>query len=74
MKNFCEALPEDRLLHAYDHDLKSVIKGEKQRTYSILSSGAKLTYRHAVDILDRYAASLVSLIKALMSQLKLTSG
>lgn len=73
MKNFCETLPQDRLLHGYDHDVKSVIKDEKQRTYTIPSTGAKLTYRHALHILDRYAASLVSVIKAPMSQLKLTS-
>lgn len=72
MKNFCETLPEDRLLHGYDHDLKSVIQDEMQRTYTIPSTMAKLTYRHAVHILDRYATSLVSVIKAPMSQLKLT--
>ncbi|CAL5870932.1 uncharacterized protein PFLUO_LOCUS5174 [Penicillium psychrofluorescens] len=58
MKNFCETLPEDRLLHGYDHDLKSVIQDEMQRTYTIPSTMAKLTYRHAVHILDRYATSL----------------
>jgi endoribonuclease Dicer len=73
MKNFCETLPEDRLLHGYDHDLMSIIKDEKQRAYTIPSTGAKLTYRHAIHILDRYATSLVSVIKAPMYQQKLIS-
>lgn len=61
MRNFCEALPGDRLVHGYDHDLPTVLKKEDgKRTYTIPSSGAKLTYGHAVDVLARYASSLVS--------------
>lgn len=60
MQKFCKTLPEDRLLHGNDEDLDaSLRKGEGARIYTIPSSGAKLTYRHAVDVLHRYAHSLV---------------
>ncbi|KAJ5101747.1 hypothetical protein NUU61_003969 [Penicillium alfredii] len=61
MQKFCKALPEDRLLHGNDEDLDASLRkgeGEGARIYTIPSSGAKLTYRHAVDVLHRYAHSL----------------
>jgi endoribonuclease Dicer len=61
MRSFCETLPKDRLLcgHDYDLDLKTVLGKQKgQRTYTVQSTGAKLTYGHAIDVLARYAASL----------------
>ncbi|OKP10578.1 Dicer-like protein 1 [Penicillium subrubescens] len=61
MRSFCETLPKDRLLcgHDYDLDLKTVLGKQKgQRSYTIQSTGAKLTYGHAIDVLARYAASL----------------
>lgn len=60
MENFCNTLPRDRLLLGNDHDLDGVLRKEDgRRVYTIPSTGAKLTYRHAVDILSRYANSLV---------------
>ncbi|KAF3385044.1 Dicer-like protein 1 [Penicillium rolfsii] len=61
MRSFCETLPKDRLLCRHDHDLdlKTVLAKQKgQRTYTIQSTGAKLTYGHAIEVLARYAASL----------------
>ncbi|KAJ5159977.1 Dicer-like protein 1 [Penicillium canariense] len=61
MRSFCKTLPKDRLLRGpdYDVDLQTVLGRQKgKRTYTILSTGAKLTYGHAIDILGRYAASL----------------
>lgn len=61
MRSFCETLPKDRLLcgHDYDLDLKTVLGKQKgQRTYTVQSTGAKLTYGHAIEVLARYAASL----------------
>ena len=61
MHAFCKALPQDRLLGESDYDMESFAEKDKdQRTFVIPSTGARLTYRHAVDILDRYASSLVS--------------
>ena len=61
MESFCKALPRDRLLLGNEHELDGLHKADSRRTYTIPSTGAKLTYRHAVDILSRYANSLVSM-------------
>lgn len=62
MRRFCECLPEDRLLHGNEHDINAIIeKEEGKRTYTVASTGAKLTYHSAIAILARYASSLVSL-------------
>ncbi|RAK79873.1 putative RNA helicase/RNAse III [Aspergillus fijiensis CBS 313.89] len=58
MQQFCEALPENRLLHGND-DLEKVLEKEAgKRTFTIQASGAKLTYHSAIAILARYASSL----------------
>lgn len=59
MQAFCRSLPADRILGGNDHDLDVVLgKEEKKRTYTVLSSGAKLTYGHAINVLEKYATSL----------------
>lgn len=59
MRRFCECLPEDRLLHGNEHDINAIIeKEEGKRTYTVASTGAKLTYHSAIAILARYASSL----------------
>ncbi|KAJ5690285.1 hypothetical protein N7462_004677 [Penicillium macrosclerotiorum] len=61
MQTFCQTLPEDRLLRGLDHDLNPVLrKDEGTKIYTIPSTGAKLTFRHAITILGRYASSLQS--------------
>lgn len=60
MKNFCNLLPEDRKLYRDDHDMGVLIHQEdRKRTYTIPSTGAMLTYRHAIGVLARFASSLV---------------
>lgn len=60
MKNFCNMLPEDRKLCGDDHDMGVLIQEEnRKRTYTIPSTGAMLTYRHAIGVLARFASSLV---------------
>ncbi|KAJ5799821.1 uncharacterized protein N7518_001889 [Penicillium psychrosexuale] len=59
MKNFCNLLPEDRKLYGVDHDTKGLIHEEdRKRTYTIPSTGAMLTCRHAIGVLARFASSL----------------
>lgn len=60
MRNFCNLLPEDRRLYGTDNDLENIVQGDsRKRTYTVAETGAKLTYRHAVDVLSRFASSLV---------------
>lgn len=60
MKNFCNLLPEDRKLYGDDHNMGVLIHQEdRKRTYTITSTGAMLTYRHAIGVLARFASSLV---------------
>ncbi|KAJ5952210.1 uncharacterized protein N7479_010623 [Penicillium vulpinum] len=59
MKNFCNLLPDDRKLYADDHDMGVLVREEdRKRTYTIKSTGAMLTYRHAIGVLARFASSL----------------
>lgn len=60
MQAFCKSLPKDRILQGDDCDLVDILrKDEGRRTYIMGSTGAKLTYEHAINILTRYASSLV---------------
>lgn len=60
MRNFCETLPEDRILHGNGTDMDSILEKEiGKRTYRIESTGATLTYHSSLAILARYASSLV---------------
>lgn len=62
MQSFCETLPEDRILCGNDLDLESILeKEERKRTFTIKATGAKLTYHSSIEILSRYASSLVGL-------------
>ncbi|KAJ6139597.1 hypothetical protein N7471_006083 [Penicillium samsonianum] len=59
MKNFCNMLPDDRKLYGDGHDMGVLIHEEdRKRTYTITSTGAMLTYRHAIGVLARFASSL----------------
>jgi hypothetical protein len=47
-------------LYGGDHDVGLLIQEEnRKRTYTIPSTGAMLTYRHAIGVLARFASSLV---------------
>nr|QIA50577.1 dicer-like protein 1 [Penicillium italicum] len=59
MKNFCNLLPEDRKLYRDDHEIGVLVHEEnRKRTFTITSTGAMLTYRHAIGVLARFASSL----------------
>ncbi|RMJ25984.1 hypothetical protein PHISP_03162 [Aspergillus sp. HF37] len=59
MKSFCEALPQDRILHGNDNDMDYILQqGEGEKIYPVRATGAKLTLRSATTVLDRYASSL----------------
>ncbi|RAL13999.1 putative RNA helicase/RNAse III [Aspergillus homomorphus CBS 101889] len=57
MQEFCETLPEDRLLHGND-DLERILEKEADKRTYTTPTGAKLTYHSAIAILARYASSL----------------
>ncbi|KAJ5120616.1 uncharacterized protein N7515_010004 [Penicillium bovifimosum] len=60
MRSFCNQLPDDRKLGGDEEDLKRLICGEdRKRSYTVPATGAKLTYRHAIGVLAKFASSLV---------------
>jgi endoribonuclease Dicer len=59
MVNFCRSLPEDRILQGTD-SLDAILEKESSmKTYTINSTGAKLTYGSSLVVLAHYASSLV---------------
>ena len=57
--DFCHALPEDRLLHGCDADIEEMLaKDRNQKHFIIESTGAKLTPRSSLVVLENYANSL----------------
>ncbi|MCJ1316242.1 Dicer-like protein 1 [Xylographa vitiligo] len=59
LRNFCEALPADRLLLGNDYDLEEALAKERTyRTYTDPKTGAKLTYRSSLAILAHFVGSL----------------
>ena len=63
MRNFCEALPTDRLLQGngkeYDFDL-AIIKERGQRKYTDPMTGATLTYASSIVVLAHFVGCLPS--------------
>ncbi|KAK2746364.1 Dicer-like protein 1 [Myotisia sp. PD_48] len=57
MARFCKALPEDRILKGYDENL-FLEKDRYEKTYTIQSTGAKLTYHSSLTVLAHYASTL----------------
>ncbi|KAI9679405.1 MAG: Dicer-like protein 1 [Caeruleum heppii] len=59
MRDFCEALPEDRLLQGNDLDLERVLVNERgRRIHEESGSGAKLTYGSSLAVLAHFVACL----------------
>lgn len=59
LRNFCLALPEDRLLTGNDFDMDFFLRQEKtKRVYRVPSTGAKLTYESSLVVLAMYVATL----------------
>jgi endoribonuclease Dicer len=61
MRQFCEALPADRLLEGNDGDVETALAKEKgQRKYIDPETGAVLSYANSLIILAHFVGSLVS--------------
>lgn len=58
LRDFCLALPSDRLLRGNDFDMDYFLRKEPKRTYTDKISGAKLTYRSSLVILAAFVGSL----------------
>lgn len=59
MRNFCEALPADRLLQGNDADLDATLSKEKKmRKYIEPSTGAVLTYGSSLVVLAHFVGCL----------------
>lgn len=59
MRQFCDSLPEDRKLHGNQDGLEVLLEKEKNiRTYTEKSTGAKLTYGNALNILATFVSAI----------------
>ena len=66
MRNFCEALPADRLLQGNEYELETELAKEKShRKYIDPESGATLTYASSLVVLAHFVGCLVSIRKFL---------
>lgn len=63
MRNFCEALPADRLLQGNDCKLETELVKEKgHRKYIDPETGATLTYASSLVVLAHFVGCLVSFL------------
>lgn len=58
LRDFCLALPSDRLLKGNDFDMDYFLRKEPKRVYTDKTSGAKLTYRSSLVVLAAFVGSL----------------
>ncbi|KAK7537797.1 dicer-like protein 1 [Phyllosticta citricarpa] len=59
MRQFCESMPEDRILHGNDADLQDILlTGKGFRTYTDPKSKAKLTYNESLVVLAHFCSVL----------------
>ncbi|KAL8339952.1 hypothetical protein RB601_006198 [Gaeumannomyces tritici] len=59
MRQFCAALPEDRILQRIGADVDSALHGDQgQRVYVVPETGARLTYKHSLNVLAEYVGTL----------------
>lgn len=58
LRDFCLALPNDRLLRGNDFDMDYFLRKEPKRIYTDKISGAKLTYRSSLVVLAAFVGSL----------------
>ncbi|KAI9723933.1 MAG: hypothetical protein M1812_000651 [Candelaria pacifica] len=59
MRQFCESLPADRLLHGNDYDLEGQLGKEKSlQSYTEPETGAKLTYGSSLAVLAHFVGCL----------------
>lgn len=61
LRDFCSTLPENRILRGSDFNMEFFLRHDKtKRTYSVPSTGAKLTYESSLVVLDSFTASLAT--------------
>ncbi|KAF3767855.1 dicer-like endonuclease [Cryphonectria parasitica EP155] len=59
LRRFCNTQPEDRLLKGSDYDMDFFLRQERnQRQYTIKSTGARLTYKNSLPILQAFLNTL----------------
>ncbi|KAF2838659.1 hypothetical protein M501DRAFT_1031732 [Patellaria atrata CBS 101060] len=58
MRQFCEALPEDRLLHGNDFDNGFTSSNSTNLVHTVNSTGAKLTHGTSMSVLSHFVSSL----------------
>ncbi|KAI0432759.1 hypothetical protein F5Y09DRAFT_353064 [Xylaria sp. FL1042] len=59
LREFCDMLPEDRLITGCDYDIEYHLSKERShRVYKVPSTGAKLTYKSSVTVLANFVSSL----------------
>lgn len=64
MRQFCEALPADRLLQGDDYRLETALVKEKShRKYVDPETGATLTYASSLVVLAHFVGCLVSALR-----------
>ncbi|KAK3044479.1 hypothetical protein LTS18_001185, partial [Coniosporium uncinatum] len=57
MKDFCQSLPEDRLLHGYDDD-EEPFNEQKYPSYTDPQTGARLSFGSCLAVLAHFVSSL----------------
>lgn len=63
MKRFCNSLPKDRLLDSSNDFIDALYENDRdRRTYTVQTTGAKLTFNSALVVLAHYASSLVRVL------------
>lgn len=66
MRNFCEALPADRLLQGNDYKLETeLVKEKSHRKYVDRETGATLTYASSLVVLAHFVGCLVSFLRSM---------
>ncbi|KAJ3574695.1 hypothetical protein NPX13_g4287 [Xylaria arbuscula] len=59
LRDFCNMLPEDRLIAGCDYDIDyHLSKERKHRVYKVPSTGATLTYKVSIAVLAKFVSSL----------------
>ena len=59
LRDFCNMLPEDRLISGCDYDIDyHLSKERKHRVYKVPSTGATLTYKVSIAVLAKFVSSL----------------
>jgi len=59
LRNFCQAMPEDRKLTGNDYNMEYFLRKDRgQRQFTVPSTGAKLNYRRSLVCLVAFVSSL----------------